>query len=157
MVRTIKLAANKVDVSDYIDLIPSNFSFLKTFADVFERIKWHTLHVYWKPAVGTTYGGLVAYAVDWDSVGSLANRQQISAYTPNVSHAVWQDGQRQPLVLPPARLMSRQWYTPESGDAVDKQPGRLMISASGTSSTAETLLGELWVQYTVTLSGTKPT
>lgn len=158
LVRTIKMPAGKGEVVDYIDLVPSNLAFLKTFIAVFERIKWHKCHIYWKPAVGTTYGGLVAYAIDWDSSGNTSlNRSQVCAYTPNASHAIWQDSQRTPLVLPAAKLMSRQWYTPDVGEIVDKQPGRVMIAASGTSSNSEQVLGELWAQYTVTLAGTRPT
>lgn len=157
LIRTLTLPVGKATVTDYIDIIPVNFRFLKSIGAVFERIQWLSLQVYWKPAVGTTYGGLVTYGVDWDFQGGTSlTRAQISCYTPTVSHALWQDAQRTPMVLPPARLKGRNWYTPDSGDDVDKGPGRILIAADGQSSTVGSVpLGEIWACYKVKFSGTR--
>lgn len=157
LIRTISLKANTSQIADYIDMIPANFQFLKPLSKAFERVRWTKLHVFWKPAVGTTYGGLVSYGFDWDLTGDTnVDRAKMSAYTPNASHAVWMDSQSRPMVIPPQKLMSRQWYTPDAGDTVDKAPGRLMVAAQGTKEASDTVLGELWATYSITFAGTRP-
>lgn len=157
LLRTLKLDAQKTDAADYLDLEPTNFGVLKKLATPFERIKWLKCHIYWKPAVGTTFGGLITYGIDWDSVTGTISREAVASYTPSVTHPVWQDGQPTSLILPPARLMSRQWYEFNVSDAkmFDRSPGRLVYAASATAQTTQTVLGEFWCNYTVVLSGTK--
>lgn len=153
---TIKAAgAVSAVIKDYIDLQPMNFAFMRSLSKAFERIQWLSCHIYWKPAVGTTAGGLVSYAIDWDSDANNVSRTDMSGYTPVLTHAVWQDSQKTPMVLPPSRLMSRKWYLfDHSGaDNVDKQPGRLLVSAETTD---PMLVGELWIRYHVKFSGTRP-
>lgn len=159
LVRTLTLVKGRTDAADYFDLVPGNFEYLKVLSKAFERVQWINCALYWKPAVGTTFGGLVSYAVDWDSdIDRNITRAKLSAYTPVCSHAVWADNQRQPLVLPPSRLMSRTWYLYDhsSADVVDKQPGRIGVVATASAVDADTVLGEIWVKYHVKFSGTKP-
>lgn len=135
-----------------VDLSPSSMSFLSTLFNSFERIKWLKAHIYYKPAVGTVTDGIVSYGCDWDCTDVKKDRKTISAYTPNKAHAVWQDTQSQPLILPPARLMSRTWYMPESADRLDRMPATLKWALS---SGANKTYGELWIAYTVQLQGTR--
>lgn len=158
LVRSLTVKASKTSAIDYFDLLPENFEYLKQISTAFERVQWMSCQLFWKPAVGTTFGGLVTYAVDWDSdLGANVGRAKLSAYTPVVSHAVWQDSQKTPLVLPPSRLMSRTWYlfSHSSADVVDKQPGRIGIAADCSASNSDVLLGEMWVRYSVKFSGTR--
>lgn len=160
LIRSLKLVKGNVSAQDYVDLSPGQFQFLKSISKAFERIQWIACMIYWKPAVGTTFGGLVSYAVDWDSDVSAdgLTRAKIQAYTPVCSHAVWQDTQNRPLVLPPSRLMSRTWYLYDhtGADTVDKQPGRLVVGADASAQTTDVILGELWIKYHVKFSGTCP-
>lgn len=155
LVRSFKMAANEQTHADYIDIYPSAFKFLKSIGTAFERVQWLQLEFFWKPALGTTAGGLVSYGIDWDFVGSTTkSRADISCCTPNVSHAIWMDSQSKPLVVPSSRLMGRLWYTPDAGDDVDKGPGRFLIAVDMTSSQALTV-GEIWARYKVRFSGTR--
>lgn len=157
MVQTIKLASGKTEGGGHVDLAPESFTFLKSLFRSFDRVKWTRMAFYYKPAVGTTYGGLVSIGVDWDyGQADTTDRAQISAYTPNASFAAWSDTQKSPMVLPAARLMSRTWYLPRATAFQDKGPGKIHWAASGSSETGETTLGELWVDYSVIMSGTNP-
>lgn len=139
-------------VSSTVVLEPSSCPLLKSLIRSFERIRWHKIHILWKPAVGTTVGGLITYGVDWDQSAPATSRENIASYSPSATNAIWADTTARPMVLPSSRLMSRQWYTPQSGDQVDRAPGSLVYSANGPVST---VLGEFWIDYSVTLSGTK--
>lgn len=158
LVTTVKLDANKSTVKGHIDIIPESFPFLKNFFSSFDRVKFQSLKFYWKPFVGTTYGGALAMGVDWDWALSDADRSKISALSPTVSLALWEDGERRyPLTLPKNRLQSRAWYMPRASDWQDKGPGKILYTADGSSSSSSVTLGDIWVKYTVVLSGTNPT
>lgn len=156
LLRTVKLDKSQSETKTSVDLVANSFSFLKGLAAQFDRIKFHSLKVFYKPAVGTTYGGLVAYGADWDFKTDVQPREKISSLTPNACHAAWNDSENRPLVLPPSKLQSRAWYT-TSGAGVDAGPCRLLIAANGKAdSSGETILGEIWVQYKITMMGTNP-
>jgi hypothetical protein len=136
----------------YIDLQPKNFSWISGVAKAFERIVWHECHIYWKPAVGTTTNGIIAYGADWGSNDSSVDKKTVQACTPVYDHPVWQDTRSRPMVLPRNRLQSRKEYILSGKDASDVQPGRIAYycSASGLTS-----CGELWVRYRVSFYGTQ--
>lgn len=153
---TVKIPASRSSVKGHIDIIPSSFSFLKTLDAAFERHQWRALKFWWKPAVGTTFGGLFSSGIDWDFAGTAdVERKKIVAHTPSSTHSVWQDTEATPLVLPKDRLQSRLWYLPDASEYVDKGPGRLQYAADTATQTVETTIGEIWVGYDVILSGTK--
>lgn len=153
---TLSLPAGQPTVVGHFDLVPDSCAFLKSLFKSFERIRWTKIHIYYKPAVGTTYGGLVSVGVDWDFSGADAGRSVLSAYTPNFTVSAWTDTQSRPMVLPPARLAGRAWYTPRTGDWIDKGPGKIHWAVDGTTSKAATSIGELWISYTAQLMGTNP-
>lgn len=101
-------------------------------------------------------GGLVTLGIDWDFKGTAPTREQISAYTPNATWAIREDCETCPLVLPPARLQSRRFYLHNSdGDYVDRGPCKVWIA--GAAPDEKSLeVGEVWVEYDVTMSGTCP-
>lgn len=136
-----------------IDLVPGEFSFLKGISGSFERYRFEKLHLFYKPAVGATVGGMVSMGADWTLKYTQPTRAKISGFTPNMTSAVWQDTETKPLVLPKTRLQSRQWYVPE-GDAEDKGPARLLYAVDSAEAKGKTV-GEIWVAYTVKFSGTK--
>lgn len=146
--------------SDYADLVPSNFNVLKHLAKSFERIKWLKCHVYYKPAVGTTKGGLITIGVDWDFSAPEATkitRLVATGFTPSSTCAIWDDMEDRKMVLPANRLMSRQWYheiSTGTSDRYDEAPGRLVYAVE-TSDALNSLVGEIWVEYTVVMSGTQ--
>lgn len=158
LLQSIKLEANKDTSTGMIDLIPTSFSFLKSLSASFDRLKWNKLRVYYKPAVGTVYGGLVSYGMDWDFATNPSNRESVASLTPSVTCAAWQDTESKALMLPTNRLQSRAWYLPNTDDAkpLDKGPGRLLWGATGKKESTVTVLGEIWVEYSVTMQGTNP-
>lgn len=151
----VTLASNK----GKIDIFPSSFSFLKNISSSFDRLIWNSLKIYYKPAIGTAYGGLVSVGMDWDFIADEIDRKAISSLTPNISTAAWQDTETKPLVLPQSRLQSRKYYFPNNTKAgdVDRGPGRLHWAVEGTSNKdSGTVLGEIWATYSVTMQGTNP-
>lgn len=81
-----------------------------------------------------------------------ATRTDIVSHTPNITQAVWEDGDRHPLILPRDKLQTRKWYIMGAKDA-DGGPGQLEIGV--TSAAVNQVLGEVWVEYTVRMSGTQ--
>lgn len=147
-------AGSDGQVKNSIKLFPSSLALLNAVYSAFERLKWVSIKIYWKPAVGTTEGGLVTYGIDWDFTSlTPADRAKVAAYTPTHTNAIWCDTTNQPMVLPSSRIQGRAWYTPLSGDDVDKGPGALVYVAQGP---ANKNLGEFWMDYVVHLSGTRP-
>lgn len=130
---------------------------MKGIAPCFERSRWQRCNIYYKPAVGTTYGGLVAYGADWNfsMEKDKVTRLIATSLTPNSTHAVWADTQPRPLRLPANLLNSRKFYNHNGAKGIDAGPARIVWSATGTSGTKETTLGEIWCDYKVTLSGTQ--
>lgn len=146
--------------ANYSDLVPSNFNVLKKLSHSFERIRWLKCHVYYKPAVGTTKGGLVTVGIDWDfSAPEIVkiDRKLATGYTPSATCAIWDDMEPTKMVLPPGKLMSRQWYHLSStgtSDRYDEAPGRLVYAVE-SGDAKDMTVGEIWVEYTVVMSGTQ--
>nr|QED21517.1 hypothetical protein 3 [Stapleton virus] len=136
------------------DIKPSSFSFLKQFS-MFDKIKWNKMHISYRPGVGTTFNGMISYGVLWDHNKTSATRDQISALTPNNTHALWYDGQACPMVLPKGKLQSRPWFTPNDSDLAEQGPGRFFYSATAPDvSGVGQVVGEFWADYSVTMTGT---
>lgn len=136
--------------SGTIGIIPDSFPVLNQLFKSFEKIKWLGLRVYYKPAVGTTVGGLITYGVDWDRKADAGStRQKVAAYTPSHTQAIWADNEMTPMIVPPSRLQLRIWYTPDEGMP---GPGSLVYRAEGPKST---VIGEFWVHYQAVLAGTR--
>lgn len=133
----------------YIRIRPDSFPWLKTVSSSFERVIWDSLHVYWRPAVGTNADGLVTYGVDWEYDKTPAtSRDRVQTLTPVHDTAVWQETSSRPLVLPVKRLKGRLEYAIQSDDF----PGWIVLNVTGLASK---FVGELWAVYTVTLAGTR--
>lgn len=148
-------------------LHPSNFPWLANLAKVFERYRFVTLQLEYRPLVGTTTAGSVAMGVDWTTssmalvsspTGQLylkgykaADRTDILALTPSADTPVWQRIPR--IAVPSGLLQSRLWYdtsTPGSGAVIpDYAPGYVASVSSADKA------GEVWVHYKVHLSGTR--
>lgn len=154
--REVKVGASGKVKIDYIDIVPAELTFLKQFS-MFDRIKWNKLHLFYKPGVGANYNGFVSYGINWSFVHSMpSDRAGVSALTPNMSHAIWVDGENRPIVCPQAKLQTRPWFTPlDSKDDAEKGPGRIIVAAESPSNnaTTEAIVGELWVDYSVTMTG----
>lgn len=153
MVATISVENDNKESGGSIPFGPESMPFLKKLGAAFEQFRWDKVVIYYKPAVGTDYGGMVSVGADFQCTAAVKTRGDVSAYSPNASFAAWADTQSRPMVVPQAKLRGRGWYIPSgSGDTVDKYPFSLKWAAAGGKKT----IGELWVQYTVTMQGTAP-
>lgn len=156
MVEAVK-AATDGSASGTIKLQPSDFPFLKGLGKSFEKVKWTKIHVYWKPAGSLTTTGLLAIGVDWDADDDFKapSRENILAYTPNISCPVREDCQRSPLKLPAVRLRQLGWLTPDGGgNPATRRPATLVYSLSSNIS-SNNLVGEIYIDYAVQMTGTR--
>lgn len=154
MLTALKLGSGKSTLVGSEPLALAKFGFLASMGKAFERVRWMQCHIWYKPAVGTNFGGLVTLGVDWNLGKGPTDRKGIVALTPNHTLACYADSEKSPMVLPSDRLMSRQWYDTSKDDA-DGAPGTLCWAVDSTAPSAETTVGEVWVRYRVVLSGTQ--
>lgn len=155
MLSAVKVGAKGSLVMSHIDIVPDSFVFLKQFK-MFDKVKWNKLHVFYKPGVGANYNGFVSYGSLWGfDKDNLSKRSDISALTPNMSHAIWVDGESRPLICPLSKLQTRPWFSPLASDKTEKGPGRLFVAAesAGNQNTTEDTVGEIWADYSITLTG----
>lgn len=152
---TVTLDANKQEEVHVKNLFPTDIPGLAKVAAVFERYRFESLAVYYKPLVGTTIGGAITIGIDWDLDTPPSTRVGVAAYTPSQTLPVWEDGERKKMVLPKSRLMSRPWFflKSQTAVAVDKVPAVLTVGVSAESKAASWSLGEVWVDATVTFDG----
>lgn len=146
-------------------LTPQNFPFLQRMGKIFELIRWHKVVIEFRPLVGATIGGSVAIGMDWGGQSLPAydedgrqhragyeamTKETVMACTPCMDGPPWQ-GFR--MSIPPSRLQTRAWYqiAEDAKDLFDYAPGSLAVVASCSTSP-----GEIWIDYSVTMMGTKP-
>lgn len=146
-------ASAKDGVKGHVDILPDSFPYLKTLFKSFDRLMWRKLHFYYKPAVGTTFGGLFSMGFDWDWSTGDVSREKISALTPNMACAAWNDTEKSPLALNAGKL--NVWYQPRSQEYVTRGPGRLDYALVAATD-KDLVVGEIWVSYTVAMYGTNP-
>lgn len=146
-------------------LHPSSFPWLKSLAKVFERYRFVSATLEYRPLVGTTTAGSVTMGVDWmTSTVKLAlnengiltaslkaiDKTGILALTPSVDCPVWQ---RVPRVVVPSQLLNtRLWYN-ASAPAADSDVENFVPGYIVSLSTNDTD-GEVWIHYKVHFSGT---
>lgn len=151
---TLKVAASQTTATGQCDLKPSSLPFLSNISKCFERIKWLRVRAMYKPAASMTQAGLVSVGVDWNWSGTATTRKQVACYTPNNSGPVWKEFVVQ---LPANRLQSRLWYNissdPKFGPA-EQGPAQVVWAIDASGGSSGLTAGELWVEYTVVLSGT---
>lgn len=157
LVTSISVSTGQTSASGVTPIKPSSFMFLKNIANSFDRSRWNSMKFFYKPAVGTTFGGLVSIGVNWDYVTAATTREKVVSLTPSATTAAWQDSEKNPMVLPSNRLQSRLWYQHNVSDAdIETGPGRLHWAATCTKTGADTVLGEIWVTYDIVMQGTNP-
>lgn len=155
---SIDLEANTAENVGLYKLVPTadNLSWLAKLVVAFDRIEWLSCTVVYKPFVGTSSSGSVAFSPDWDSATAKekVTRAKIQAGSPVYESPVWQAGK---IVLPSKYLQSRRYYSLHGAktDPFDQAPCQILWSIKGAEATGgKTSLGELWITYKVRLSGT---
>jgi len=155
---TIKTNETKA-ASGSVALAPQKFPWLSNVSKAFELLKWTKAIIEYRPLVGTMKDGAVAVGFDWGSASAsllkklqALDRASVLACTPNADGPVWQRIAQ--INLPSSRLQTRLWYDVLSTgtDSFDTAPGQILYYATGEASSE---IGELWVHYTVHLSGTR--
>lgn len=146
-------AGNASGSSKLIVTVAANFPWLSKVAASWERVMWHKCHFTWRPFVGTTSDGSVAYGPDYSFKGTT-DRAFVTSLSPVADHPLYLSTEGRSLVIPTAMLQSRKWYLTTSStvtDVAESAPFNLAINAKGGPATKD--LGELWIHYTLTLSG----
>lgn len=148
----------KASVGGHLLLKPdaSQLVFLNGLANSFDRIVWHSARVFWRSAVGTTTNGTMTFGPDWNNkTADDVKLSTVSACTPLVTLPIWQSNDKQPLVLPSSKLMTRKEYSLAEADGFDSSPATILYFLTVDTSANTKAYGNLWVEYDVTLSGTK--
>lgn len=151
LVATIELAANAGSAHGKIAIhTEGDLPWLKIMAASFERSQWRSLRAIYRPGCAMTQAGRFAMGFDWDWSGEADTRQKISAYQPNCGCAVYENCS---IVIPVSRGPLR-WFAAKATDKVNKGPGEVVWAVDAASSTP-LVTGEVWLEYTVILSGPK--
>lgn len=157
MLKEVQATASRSDTFDTIPLSTDQFAYLKTLANNFENVQWNSIRIFWVPAVGTNSNGMITYGCDYKFTKAKTTRSDITSFTPSASHPIWCDTTNKPLTVPKVNLMTRKFYstgTPTSNDQRDYAPLSLSYGANHDNKSAVWSLGEFWISYSLTLSGT---
>lgn len=156
---SVTTGSNTTNTSGVVSLKPASCTWLATMSKSFERYRWESVQIYWRGATGTTFGGLIAFGVDWTGRNKLStsvglDRNKVTGLTPLCDVPVWTDSTNRPLNLPRKELQTRPWYglgtdVPE----MDSGPGQLAFSVMHDNASNK-FLGEFWIRYRVRLQGT---
>nr|QQM16344.1 putative coat protein [Mafsystermes virus] len=162
---TLSRSERVVDISarpgSYV-LHPSTFPWLSNLAKAFDMYRFVKAVVEYRPVVGAMSNGAAAVGFDWASKDTVQeedgrftlaappSRDAVLATTPCFDTPVWQ-GRLMPL--PPKQLAQKQWYSTTTA-ASPEIPGSVVWAASALGQGVD-LPGEIWVHYTVVLSGTR--
>lgn len=133
-------------------LHPSSLSVLKSLSQSFEQISWDAVRFEYKPGVGTTVGGMLAFGFEWGPT-PRNTKNDVMGLTPSVSCAVHKSAS---ITVPAARLRARLWYSIDAGALEDKQPGQLSVAMDKNADTRQKTVGEIWLHYKIRAQGTKP-
>lgn len=156
----VKTSPQKGESVFSVDLKPSSgvMPFLFRLATCYQRIKWTRAHISWRPACGTSTNGIISYGVAYNNTRQVSTRELVTSLTPCNDHPVWQSTGVAPLVIPSDMLMSRKWYSLNSGsdDPFDQQMGKFYVGLSHDVDPQGQSRGEFWISYTVEMEGTNP-
>jgi len=142
-----------------IMLNPANTDWIiRRLALCYEHSKWHSLAIWYKPAVGSTVNGLVSFGVDYDDAIYPSTRQVVCGYTPSTTTAVWQDTESKKIRVSGAKLQSRAWFAHQlTGDKIpDKCPGTVVYGITADAPSVDKIYGELWIDADITFAGFQP-
>lgn len=125
----------------------TDFVWLKKMYDAFSEAEYLSFALFWKPAVSANTDGRIAFCFDSDGQSNVpGSRADVLGHSPSMDAQIWKDTQQTTLRIPLVLLRSRlRWPT-----AGDDYPGSILYYATGPKST---MLGELWVSYSVRFYG----
>lgn len=135
-----------------VSLRPSNISALAGVGALYEGIRWNSCSLVWKPACATTTSGMVSFAYDLNPKAPSQEREGIAKYHNSVSHAVSMET-KNPLIIPSSVLSTRRTYILSALPAVTTENAPVGVLIANSSGTSTDVVGELWVRYNVTLTG----
>lgn len=152
LLASVEVASAKDSAQGYIVLLPSSttMAWLFRLSSAYDQIVWHTARVFFKPASGTTRNGILLMGMDWNPAATDCSRTTVQSCTPVTESPVWQQSQ---LPLPASRLQSRKFYFLKASSSVDQAPGVLLWHVKTDTTTAKIFLGDLWIDYRVSLLG----
>lgn len=144
---TTAVASGALIIKPTQDVLP----WLQKLAACYSQIEWHSLAIFWKPAVSATTNGRIIYSVDVDGAATdPKSRPDVAAHFPCLDIQIWQDNEARPLNVPRDLLTSRKRFLLSAKEESNSSPGAVLYYASGP---ANSVLGELWVRYSVRMLG----
>lgn len=157
---TVATTANNVTSVFTKELKPSAgvMPFLFRLSSCYQRIRWISARITWRPSCGTNTNGIISYGVAFNNSKSVTTRDMVVALTPVNDHPVWQSSVNAPLIIPAEMLMSRKWYALNTtlADDFDLQIGKFCVGMTHDQEGASKSRGEFWINYTVEMEGTNP-
>lgn len=157
MILSVATEASKTETVFSRVLKPSSdcMPFLFRLAACYQRIKWRSMSITWRPAVGTSTNGLITYGIAYNNQ-SITSRNGITSLSPVNDHPIWQSGSSTPLVVPSNMLMTRKWYelNTNTKDPYDQAVGTFHVGLTHDSKGAAEPRGEFWIRYTIEMEGT---
>lgn len=128
--------------------------FLFRLSSCYQRIRWLSMQIFWKPAVGTNTNGIISYGVAFNNQ-QIKTRAGVLSLTPCCDHAVWQ-GSGAPLTVPAEMLMTRRWYVLNATgeNSFDEAVGTFHLGLTHDSKSTADSRGEFWIRYRVEMEGT---
>lgn len=131
--------------------VPKSFPWLSAMATAFETYTVHKLKYTYAPSVSTSTAGSIALAIDYDALDQdPRDKTQMLSYKSSTRSALWQAASLNVNMVDTMGL-SRRKFTRDgdvSGDLKTYDVGTLYIYTEGQTSG---LLGELWVEYDISL------
>lgn len=133
-------SSSKSVVTKKFTLGSTGLTMLDSLSRAFTRFVLHSLHVVYRPAVGTQRDGLAVIAVDWNSEDTAPTDAKLRVMQPQIRGPVWQPGK---MTLPAAQLQQKRNLM--TGD----EPFALQLGAIDPVAT----YGEILVTYDVSMMG----
>jgi hypothetical protein len=120
---------------------------LDQFASLFEFWRLIRCSIFYRTASATTSQGMVHGGVSFDASKNFVEPLSVSYLDPGFRGPIWSD---QTLVVPPDRVNRLKW-TPTSRSSASQtvQAGFEFWLALQSSAPADTLVGEIWIDYDI--------
>lgn len=151
LVEVIKVTKGSTTAKGSVEIRPSKLPWLSALGKAFQRYKFLSLVVEYRPACAVTQAGMVTIGFDWDWLSDDGDRKKVAGLNPTATGPVFNPLRYQ---LPPSRIMTRAWYQESTtADYFDYGPGKAAYAVDAATKD-DLVVGELWVKYVVVFNGT---
>lgn len=153
---------------DSVVINPANiamFPWLHKVAEPYDTYKFKSLRILYEPACATSTTGAITMGINYDVTDAVsATTAGITSYPGSISIPLWSNGS---IVADPSRLHPNgvpKYVEPECGGSysfggtpLQSYAGRFMVLTDVTNVATSSLLGRLYVEYSIELYSAVPT